>query len=473
MNILFASAEVAPFSKAGGLADVAGSLPAALCSKGLHCHVVSPLYGLIDRVKYQVEEIGISGTITLGKTIYPYSIYKSESQSIEGLHLWFVSNPDFFDRDGIYTDETGEGFTDNNLRYFFFQLVILDLINKQAITPDILHCNDHHTGLLPLLTRSITGLRSGFTIHNFLYHGHFSAEEKELLPADIREELSTTQWDNYSALLEAIRWSDAVNTVSPGYAQELMAGDNVDDHSLKVIKARPDGILGILNGIDVEYWNPELDTLIPHNYSSTDLEGKRKNKLALLKQLDLDQDLDAPLFGSVSRLVENKGFSLILESIESFLTAGARYVFLGSGNPAIAAQLTALAEKYPAQVAFFEGLSEELAHLIEAGSDFFLMPSRFEPCGLNQLYSLKYGTIPIVNRTGGLSDSVQDWSPGKGTGFVFEPYDGKELQKSMESALNVFDDKQEWDTLISRAMAQDFSWAASAEEYIKLYTFRK
>ncbi|MCF7807867.1 MAG: glycogen synthase [Candidatus Marinimicrobia bacterium] len=470
MNIVFAAAEVAPFSKAGGLADVAGSLPSALQRQGLSCQVISPLYGSVDRVHHRIEAADIKGKVLLGKKTVPYVIFHSKPSGEDETQYWFVSNPTLFDRDGIYTDATGEGYADNNQRFFFFQLVILDLISRKILSPDILHCNDHHTGLLPLLTKSLPQLRSVFTIHNFLYHGHFSDADKALLPEGIRNKLTPTQWDNYSALLEAITWSDAVNTVSPGYARELMAGENVDEHSLSIIRNRPDGILGILNGIDVNYWNPELDDLLPCNYSPTDRHGKKKNKRALLEKLELQADVDAPLFGSISRLVENKGFALIFESIEDFLADGAAFVFLGSGDPVIAMQLQDLLKKYPAQLAFYDGFNEKLAHLIEAGSDFFLMPSRVEPCGLNQLYSLQYGTIPIVNKTGGLGDSVEQWSAGQGTGFVFEPYLAIELRKSIELALKVFDDKEEWDRLISRAMEKDFSWAVSAKQYIELYT---
>lgn len=470
MKVAFVSAEVAPFSKAGGLADVAGSLPPNLVSKDLQCTVISPLYGQIDRSKYEIKSTGIKGSVEHCSRPCSFEIFESRKLSNVNLKFWFVDHPPFFQRDGIYTDTNGEGFEDNNERYFFFQFVIIELIRDGHLAPDILHCNDHHTGLLPLLLKTFKyPIRSIFTIHNFLYHGHFSVGELELLPKNIHKHVTATQWNNYSALLEAIAHADAVTTVSQGYADELMAGENVDAHSLDIINARPDRIQGILNGIDTDYWNPESDQFLDSSYSIDDLSGKLKNKLALMQEVGLEVNPDAPLIGSVSRLVENKGYSLIFSSVDRFIQRGVNYVFLGSGDPKIAQQLRSYVEKYPGQFAFMDGFSEPLAHLIEAGSDLFIMPSRFEPCGLNQLYSLRYGTIPIVHRTGGLADSVEPWSKNSGTGFLFEPYDPDELESAMDLALEVYADSTEWRGLIKRAMTKDFSWSNSAQHYIKLY----
>lgn len=470
-NILFVSAEVAPFSKAGGLADVAGSLPPTVVSQDIQCTVISPLYDQVDRKKYEIRSLGIKGSVEHCSRPCAFEIHEATSLSTDDLKFWFVDHPEFFMREGIYTDSTGEGYADNNERYFFFQLVILELISKGHISPDVLHCNDHHTGLLPVLLRTYKyPIKSVFTIHNFLYHGHFSAAELDQLPARIHSHVTPTQWNNYSALLEAIAHADAVTTVSQGYANELMAGENVDPHSIDVINNRPDRIQGILNGIDTEYWSPESDTYLKAHYSTSDLNGKAKNKGDLMQKVGLRVDLDAPLIGSVSRLVENKGYDLIFSSLNHFLQQGAYYVFLGSGDPIIAEKLKTYSEKYPEQFAFVEGFSEALAHQIEAGSDMFIMPSRFEPCGLNQLYSLRYGTIPIVHRTGGLGDSVEQWSPGAGTGFLFEPYDSDALKETLDLALDVYANQTEWGNLIKRAMRKDFSWSASAKHYIKLYT---
>ncbi|NQT61355.1 MAG: glycogen synthase [Candidatus Marinimicrobia bacterium] len=469
MNIVFASAEVAPYSKAGGLADVAGSLPQALAPYVNSVQVLTPLYGQIDQKKYDIHATTSSGEVLLGDDVIPYSLYQATAAD-QSTQIGFIRCDRFFGRDGIYTESDGEGFADNNLRYFFFQLVVLDLISTGSIPADILHCNDHHTGLLPLMMKTMQlKVKSIFTIHNFLYHGHFSAEEIALLPGSTKPLLTITQWDNYSALLEGIDHSDIVTTVSPGYALELLAGLNVDQHSLTRIQAVKPNFSGIVNGIDTEYWSPERDQYTPFHFSIDDLDGKRKNKAALLTKAGLSPDMDAPLFGSISRLVENKGFPFINKLLDEFVDLGAKFIFLGSGSPEISDQLRKAGKRHPQHIAFDDGFNEPLAHLIEAGSDMFLMPSRFEPCGLNQLYSLRYGTIPIVHRTGGLGDTVDPWTPDSGTGFVFEPYDINELRKTMNLALKIYYSGSDWAALMQRAMSMDFSWDQSAKQYFRLY----
>ena len=469
MKVLFVSAEVAPYSKAGGLADVAGSLPPALHAYTDSIQILTPLYGQVNRSKYSIITTEISGTVKFGKASIAYQIHRGQVPGSEVVCL-FVECDQFYARPGIYTEANGEGFPDNNERYFFFQLVILDLLLTKQLSVDILHCNDHHTGLLPALVKAFDlPIKTIFTIHNFLYHGHFSAEDIPLLPAAVADAFTKTQWDNYSALLEAIDHSDVINTVSPGYASELIQGINVDEHSFKHIQAATDKFSGIVNGIDIEYWSPEKDAFTPFHFNSENLDGKWKNKQALLEETGLGSDLRAPLIGSISRLVENKGFPLIVELLEEFVARGVKFIFLGSGAPEIADQLKSAQTKYPDHIAFDDGFNEPLAHLIESGSDMFLMPSRFEPCGLNQLYSLRYGTIPIVHRTGGLGDTVQDWQPDSGTGFVFEPYDINALRIAMNRAVDTFESKQQWSALMRRAMAEDYSWDQSAKHYLNLY----
>ncbi len=469
MKVLFVSAEVTPFSKAGGLADVAGSLPPALTPYVSSMQIITPLYSQIDLKQFGIIAAGVTGTIKLGDEILPYSLFKLENP-LNDVQVWFIESDQFFGRMGIYTKPDGEGFEDNNLRYFFFQLVILDLLQQKHFNIDILHCNDHHSGLLPILVKaSDLTIRTIYTIHNFLYHGHFSKTELELLPKPIRNQLSPTQWGNFSALLEGLDHADFLTTVSPGYAHELIAGVDLDENSHKHIRAAQTKLTGIVNGIDTEYWNPEADSYTPFHFSINALEGKQQNKLELLKQSHLDDDLEAPLLGSISRLVENKGFPLIIELLDEFVAAGAKFIFLGSGDPLIADQLRQASQRHPGRIAFDDGFNEPLAHLIEAGSDIFLMPSRFEPCGLNQLYSLRYGTIPIVHKTGGLGDTVTNYQAGQGTGFVFQPYQLDPLREAIQRTLTVFQMKQEWSELMQRAMDQDFSWNRSALEYYRIY----
>jgi len=474
MNILFVSSELAPYSKVGGLADVAGSLPQALESFVDSMLVITPLYGQIDRKKYRIEPFPLQGSVRLGENTYPYSIYQAKGSLNHKTQNWFVRSEQFFDRDGIYTDESGSGFKDNNLRYLFFQMVVLDLLQQNLIPMDILHCNDHHTGLLPALLKS-NGIKKKciFTIHNFLYQGHFSVSELKLLPGSLADLLTKTQWNNYSALLEGMTHADIATTVSKGYAEELLAGEHIDAHSHQRLLGLKQGLQGIVNGIDTEYWDPETDIHIPHHYSVSDLTGKIENKRVLLERMGLAIDIKAPLIGSISRLVENKGFPLVVKLLEEFTTQGVRFVFLGSGDPKIAEQLTTLRDRFPQHIALENGFNEPLAHLIEAGSDMFLMPSRFEPCGLNQLYSLRYGTVPIVHNTGGLKDTVEPWSPGRGTGFMFEPYDEEQLRQSMKLAIKIYAMSSEWTALVARGMAKDFSWDWSAAQYYQLYESRE
>ncbi len=469
MNVLFVSAEVTPFSKAGGLADVAGSLPQALAHHVASIQVITPLYGQIDSEKHSIISTSYQGSVALGNKRYPYTLYTTTPTDGE-IQTWFVKNDQFFQRQGIYTEANGNGFEDNNLRYFFFQLVVLDILKRELFNIDLLHCNDHHSGLLPGLIKA-SGLptHSVFTIHNFLYHGHFSKEELELLPDNFQTLCTPTQWNNFSALLEGIDHSQKVTTVSPGYAQELLAGENIDTHSHEHILAAQSKFSGIVNGIDHDYWNPEKDLYTPFHFSKDRMDGKLKNKFELLKQCGLDYHQDVPIIGSISRLVENKGFPLILELLDDFADR-AQFVFLGSGDPVLTEQLSAASQKYPDRIAFDAGFNEPLAHLIEAGSDIFLMPSRFEPCGLNQLYSLRYGTIPIVHKTGGLGDTVIPFRANEGTGFVFEPYSLESLRTSLETALETFTDKKQWAGLMARAMEQDYSWSRSALQYYRLYT---
>lgn len=468
MRILFITAEMTPYSKAGGLADVAGSLPDALSSLVDSMIAITPLYGKIDQTLHKIVPHGISGGVYLDSRLYPYEIFIGERGS--GVTVLFIKNDHFYNRPGIYTEANGEGFSDNNERFFFFQLVVMDLMKRGILEVDLVHTNDYHTGLLPVLLKSdFPEVKSIYTIHNFLYPGHFSKDELRLLPREIHEMLTLTQWNNYSALLEGIDHASRVNTVSQGYADELLAGENLDENSHRHVEDAAGKFSGIVNGIDTDYWSPMEDQYLSSHYHAEDLSGKESNKQALIEQCGLNYASDKPLFGSISRLVENKGFYLILDVMEYFVKQGVQFVFLGSGDPNIAKSLEEMTQRYPDQVFFENGFNEPLAHLIEAGSDFFLMPSRFEPCGLNQLYSLRYGTIPIVNRTGGLGETVDDWHPGCGTGIVFEPYDAETLQQAMKRAMDLYYNLEEKRAVIQRAMNEDYSWRVSASKYYELY----
>ena len=473
MKVLFAVAEVAPFSKEGGLADVSGALPLELTRQGPEIEIVSPLYSLIDLERFRIRLTEIQGKVPLGRRSHAYRIAAVSNKTQAPLNIMFVDNKEFYDRSGIYTKPNGRGFPDNNARFFFFQKVVTDLISRGYLKPDIIHVNDHHTGLIPFMLKNRgMSLPSLLTVHNFQYQGHFSEREALLLNKKdqevLRRNYSPAQ-GSYNALEIGLSSADRVNTVSLTYAEELLAHEELSFGLLKVLKRIQSRFSGILNGVDYSLWSPEVDPYLETHFDVNHLDGKSENKKNLLKRCGLPIEPHEPLVGSVSRLVDSKGFSLILSVIEEFIALNLRMVFLGTGDRAIQDSLRAVASKYPDRISFCAEFDEKLAHLIEAGSDMFLMPSRFEPCGLNQIYSLRYGTIPIVHKTGGLADTIRDWDGVRGNGFVFENYTGDELLMAVERALAVYGREPQWRKMMKIAMEQDFSWNSSAKEYLRLY----
>ncbi len=472
MNILFCAAEATPFSKAGGLADVAGALPKALVAAGHDCTVITPYYRTVKKGSYPSESTGISGSMLVGDRLISYDLLEWHDDTPGAPRFLFLRADDFFDREGIYTDDSGEGYSDNNKRYIYYQMVIADLLRNGLLKCDVLHCNDHHTALLPVLLSSLKKpIPTLLTVHSFIYQGQFSLDEAELLPADVQDLLTLeSKGDHYNALKEGVRQASHVNTVSPGYADELLDGLWIEPSFAGILRERGDAFNGILNGIDTPYWNPATDPYLSNHYNAEALDGKSVIKQALQEKCGLAQRTDAPLFGSISRLVENKGFNLIIEVVPEFVEIGVQFVFLGSGDRKIRDALNDLARRFPQQVSFNEGYNEPLAHEIEAGADMFLMPSQIEPCGLNQMYSLRYGTIPIVYRTGGLIDTVEDWDGSNGTGFLFTDYDDEALAKAMVRAIDLFVEPESWKKIVVQAMQQDNSWARIAREYVAIYT---
>ena len=474
MKILFAAAEVAPFSKVGGLADVAGALPAELARSAIKTQIVSPLYRQIDRTIHKIESTGVSGSVRLEYTSHPYELLKCIDSHDPYLECLFVHNQYFFAREGIYTRPDGKGFIDNNARYIFFQKVIVDLIIRGIFNPDLIHVNDHHMALIPFMlqNRSIS-IPSLLTVHNFQYQGHFSRAELSLLEPEDREVLENiypADSASFNALELGIRYTDHINTVSPTYARELLDDPTMSFGLQEVLIDCQSRFSGILNGADYSYWNPEKDELIHAQYNGATIKRKQDNKQALLKHCGMPYDPQIALIGSVSRLVESKGFDLIIEIMGRVISLPVQLIFLGTGNPEYQEQLTDWAQKYPDRISYTAAYDEPLAHLIEAGSDLFLMPSRFEPCGLNQIYSLKYGTPPIVHHTGGLADTVIDSGDRKDNGFAFDQYDGETLLATIHRAVEVYrNDPAKMQQLVSNAMRADFSWERSAGKYMELY----
>ncbi|MCF7797488.1 MAG: glycogen synthase [Candidatus Marinimicrobia bacterium] len=472
MQILFCTTESAPFSKVGGLADVSQALPAALTGLGAEVTVITPLYGSINRRDLPDSlKIIAQGTVSLGE--YRERSFKILSAAVGSVTIWFVESAEYFARSGIYEDEHGFPFWDNGERYIFFQKVILAMVRRTHF--HILHVNDHHTALLPvyLKTEAVKNPpKTVLTIHNIGYQGRYSPDILNLTglgwaafyPGGPLEFHGQTNF-----LKGGIIHADRVTTVSPSYASELLASPEISFGLDGVLRSLKMPLQGILNGVDYQVWSPEQDPLIPAHFSAENTAGKQTNRAALLARSGLPDLPGHALVGIISRLVDSKGFELLIPLEEELMTMPLQWTILGSGETRFEDLFRQWAERYPEKVAYHQGYDAALSHLIEAGADMFLMPSKYEACGLNQIYSLRYGTIPIVRQTGGLADTVQAWNGACGTGFNFQFYSPFALLQAINQALQVFRDKPAWHTLMHNAMSQDFSWERSARAYMEIY----
>lgn len=472
MRILFAASEGLPFVKTGGLADVIEALPKALVELGHEVAVVLPRYRGIEVSGISARSI----TIPLGQKLRFPSI--ADGQVISGVRYFFVEDPEYFDRDGLYGGSGGD-YPDNPERYSEFSRMAIE-IAKHVWSPEVLHCHDWQTGLVPALLRTSYGddplvgdVPVVFTIHNMGYHGLFGREavERAGIPAGIFHPAGVEFFGSVNYLKAGLVFSDYLTTVSRKYAQEIQTrefGYGLDG----VVRTRADRLVGILNGVDYSLWNPETDQFIARNYSAKDLSGKQVCKQALLEIFELPAEhLTKPVIGIVSRFADQKGFDLIAEKAHQLMHEDLVLVVLGTGERKYEKLFRALADAYPGRVGVKITYDNALAHQIEAGADMFLMPSRYEPSGLNQMYSLKYGTVPIVRATGGLDDSIEqyDVQHGIGTGFKFAEYTGTAMMKALRQALHLFVDERIWKRIQLNGMAKDFSWKASAAEYVKVY----
>lgn len=473
MKVCVVSSEVFPFSKTGGLADVAGSLPKALKNNGVDVCVLSPRYKSTD--KFDIKTVG-QFEVNIGSRTEEYYLGKYEN----GIEYYFIGNDYYFKRDFLYNDGTKD-YDDNAERFSLFSMAALDTLKHIDFKPDIIHVNDWQTSLVAIykklyyqnddfLNRSKTLL----TIHNIGYQGLFEQYKMEKLglPYDIFNIEGIEFYGKINLLKGGIIFSDFVNTVSKTYAQEIQKesfGAGLDG-LLRSINYK---LTGIVNGIDNEYWNPESDSTIYYKYSAKNIEKKNKNKEELKKELKLAKN-DAPLFGMVSRMATQKGLDILIEAIKKlFKNKGqkAQFVFLGTGDRAIEEQLISIKKQHTGDISANIKFDEELAHKIYAASDFFLMPSLYEPCGLGQLIAYRYGTIPVVRATGGLKDTVKSLTKSKnGTGFIFNSYSEDALLKQMVYAANkFFSDRQLIDSVRHRIMELDYSWENQSKQYIKLY----
>lgn len=481
MKILFVSAEVYPYAKVGGLADVAGSLPKALAKFGHDIRVVMPKYKKIEDKARDLTVIDDTLEINMGSIgILEAKINKSIMN--QNVPIYFIENNQYFYRDQIYRTKEGD-YPDNPYRFTFFSRAILKMLEKLEWLPDIIHCNDYHTALVPVLLKTefkdnslYKKITTIFTIHNLSYQGIFSKVvldkvglDKSLYSIDKME-----YWGKINFMKGGIMFSEKINTVSPTYGREILTpeyGNGLDG----VLRTREKDLFGIINGIDYEQWNPETDPFIKKNYSKNSLKRKLKCK----KDLMIDQALKTshlgikvPLIGIISRLADQKGLDLVEKALEKIINSGANLIILGTGDAHYHEVFQKMSHRFKENFRVNLKFDSELAHKIYAGCDMFLMPSKFEPCGLGQLISFKYGTIPIVRRTGGLADTVIDCDEHieTGTGFVFKEQSINNMLSAIERAILAYRDKKRWNRIVRKVMEQDFSWNNSAKEYAKLYS---
>jgi len=474
MKIAMISSEIVPFAKTGGLADVVGTLSVALERRGHDISLITPAYRSTLNGPFALEETGMQLTVPIGARTEGASVLKTRLG--RNMSVYLVRADRYFDRDFLYGTHEGD-YPDNAERFVFFCRATLEILRRHPV--EIVHCHDWETalGIVFLKTQSarypkVASAKTVLTAHNLGFQGIFRQSNWPLLNLD-RSYFSPQYlefYGNINFLKGGLIFADKITTVSPSYAREIMSGEQ--GFGLQgILQQRAADVTGILNGVDYSEWNPAVDPFIATRYSENDLSGKRICKDKLQGSLGLPVKSAMPVFGIISRLTSQKGFDLVQKIFDQMMERELQLVLLGSGEPRYENFFADAAARFPEKFAVRTGFDEVLAHQIEAGADIFLMPSLYEPCGLNQMFSLKYGTIPIVRKVGGLKDTVIDYSAegGVGTGFVFDTYDPQALWDSIERALRLFADKRSWTELMHRAMRMDFSWDRSAQAYNNLY----
>jgi starch synthase len=479
LRIVFVAAESLPWIKTGGLGDVMGALPRALHDLGDEVVAILPLYKQIDR---ETENLKLLATLDVPfqENVFKTNIYEAPFPGSECRAL-FIENQYYFERNGIYYDpDSGENYSDEADRWFFFQLAVIELISQLELNPDILICADWQAAIIPALLRihhkdnpQLSSIRTVLSLHNLGYQGMFSADSITALglPKELMFPLSPFEYYGQLNCLKAgISFADHVITVSPTYADEIRTeefGHGLDG----VLRQHDDRVSGIINGIDTSTWNPARDHWISSKFSLSKLDKKSANRQDLLKTFELPGDFEGPVIGMVTRLTSQKGFNIIAGCLDRMLNRDLKFLILGTGEKQFEAFLTDVAKNNSDKFAVKIGYSEQLAHQIFAGSDMFLMPSQYEPCGLSQMYSMIYGTIPIVHRTGGLRDTVTPFllDPDRATGFAFEEYNAEVLLETVDQAISAWNKPRSWRRIQRNGMKQDFSWKHSAKEYQKLF----
>jgi starch synthase len=468
---------MAPFAKTGGLADVTGALLRQFATRGHDVRAFMPLYASIRKPGADLRLVPGIGTIeiAISEASYRCQIFSTRMPG-SSAPVYFVDCPELYSRAGLYTQDA-----DEHRRFLVLTRTAIECCQRMRFAPQIFHCNDWHTALLPLLLKTtyawdklFAGSKTVLTIHNIGYQGVFSSTAVGDL--DLGANLSLLDAGDLARgdinpLKNGVALADAVTTVSPTYAMEI-CNSELGMGLQATLQARPDAVVGILNGVDYDEWDPRIDPYLSAHFWPEDLRGKQRNKQLLLQHFRLPMRPSLPLVAMITRFAVQKGIDLLFDALPALLAErDFGFVVLGNGESRYVQFFRDLAERWPERVACFDGYDERLAHLIEAGSDMFLMPSHYEPCGLNQMYSLRYGTIPIVRRTGGLADSVQDadLAAGTGTGFVFNDYDAGGVSWGLRSALDAYAQPEGWRALIRNAMKQDFSWSRQVQQYEALY----
>ncbi len=484
LNILFVSSEVEPFAKTGGLADVSSALPKAIKDLGHEIRIMMPRYRFIGERKFKLHDIIRLKEIPIpiGDTNVIGNVKSSFISDLkEKVQVYFLDNEGYFGRDGIYqSPTTKKDYKDNDERFIFFARGVLETLKHLGWQPDIIHCNDWQTGLIPAYLKTIfknepllKPIKTVFTIHNMAYQGAFPKETffKSNLPKELFGPEGVEAYGNFNFLKTGIYFSDIITTVSEKYASEICLSDEIGAGLSGLLSARQKNLHGILNGIDHHTWDPSADNFLYRKFDSKSIEAKSDNKNALIAKLGLDPSKNLPLLGSISRMVNLKGFDLLSACMEEILKLDVNYVMLASGDKELEKKFEQIQKKFPHRFSLILGYNDELAHMIEAGCDIFVMPSKYEPCGLNQMYSMRYGTVPLVHATGGLDDTVEDYTgSGKGNGFKFDKYDTKELLKTVQRALKLLQQQpDEWKKIMRNGMLRDFSWENSARKYLNLY----
>ncbi|HPG01067.1 MAG TPA: glycogen synthase GlgA [Kiritimatiellia bacterium] len=475
MKIVFAASEMVPFASTGGLADVAAALPKAMMKRDAQVWRVMPLYRHVAEGPFLLKDTGLRLDIPVGFRMYKAEVWMTDDPPPA---TYFIRRDEFFDRSQLYSLPDRD-YDDNFERFVFFQKAVVALIDALGWRPDVVHCSDWQTGLIPLFLRhGVHGMgrerreKVVFTIHNLAYQGIFPGSQYSLtnLPFPAFNVDCLEFYGNINCIKGGITGADVVTTVSKTYAQEIQT-EEFGCGLQGVLTRMGDRLTGIVHGADYASWDPASDVFLVQGYNADDPAGKKACKEELIRMMNLKIGVETPLLGMVSRLVDQKGLDILADAMPALMKLDIGFVLLGAGQDKYHALCRQWAEQWPGKFAVSIGYDNPLAHKIEAGSDIYLMPSRFEPCGLNQLYSLRYGTLPVVHSTGGLEDTIEDIAADgtTGTGFKFKTYTSDALVGAVKRSLDMFGNKQAWDLVVRRAMKEDFSWERAADEYLLLY----